>query len=229
MNKSTPIMIFKKIFKLCSLKKILIPLLLILLINCDKNSIQTEADPYLLSSQEKVIGFIFSEVYLDENQPSKSWVEVWNPTDKSLILATFRISHIKTGDILPPDIRRNGGILVNRDEYLVLCVSEAHFNSEWGNIKNLVAVNNLSYFSSGGFITLTTKGLEDVSFDAFRYGVPEMSEEFEDFCGSQVIPFSKNGKSYSRNILITEEGIDVSDFHETAPTPGIINEIVNSN
>lgn len=225
MNKSTLIIIFKKIFKLCSLKKILIPLLLILFINCDKNPIQTEAGPDLLSSQEKVIGLIFSEVYLDENQPSKSWVEVWNPTDKSLILATFRISHIKTVDILPPHIRRNGGILVNRDEYLVLCVSEAQFNSEWGNIKNLVAVNALIYFSSGGFIALTTKGLEDVSFDTFRYGVPEISEEFEDLCGSQVIPFSKNGKSYSRNMLETEEGIDISDYHETAPTPGIINEI----
>ncbi len=230
MNKSTLIIIFKKIFKLCSLKKILIPLLLILLINCDKNPIQTEADPYLLSAQEKVKGLIFSEVYLDENQPSKSWIEVWNPTDKPLILATFRISHIKTGNILPPDIQRNGGILVNRDEYLVLCVSEAQFNSEWGNIKNLVAVNALSYFSFfSGFIALTTEGLEDVSFDTFRYGVPEMSEEFEDLCGSQVIPFSKNGKSYSRNMLQTEEGIDISDFHETAPTPGIINEIINLN
>jgi len=46
------------------------------------------------SAQEKVMGLIFSEVYLDENQPSKSWVEVYNPTDKPLILATFRFSHI---------------------------------------------------------------------------------------------------------------------------------------
>ncbi len=174
--------------------------------------------------QEKVDWLLFSEIYLDEEEPKKGWVEVYNPTDTSLILERFRISHIKTINVLSDSIQQQGGIEVKPDEYLVLCTDKDLFYSVWGTRIKPVAVDALAMLAKGGFMAVTTKSSGSNIFDAFRYGDPAMSSYAEHFAGSQVLAFLKNGNSYSRKIVKTTTGINLSDFYETIPTPGLPNE-----
>ena len=45
-----------------------------------------------------------------------------------------------------------------------------------------------------------------------------------DILGEQVMEFSGNGKSFSREIEQTESGVNIKQFYETAKTPGKMNE-----
>ncbi len=172
---------------------------------------------FSLIAQEHQKGLIFSEVYLDINQPQNSWIEVTNPTDKPLILKSFRYSFIRTPNILPTLIRGKEGIVLQPGEYLILCANEEIFEKNWGEIKNIIAFSSLAMFGNGGFFQLTTKNLFKVGIDAVRYGDPKISSESENFCGKQVVPFVSGNRSYSRSI---SKSMTNSTFKETTPTPG---------
>lgn len=176
-----------------------------------------------LFAQENRKGLIVSEAYLDKGQPGSSWVEVYNPTDQPLVLERFRLSHVKTIDVLPADIRRQGGIEIEPDGHLVLCADGDQFDSVWGTKIGPVVVEVLADLPEGGFIALATKGLGLDGEDGFRFGNPASSLHVEASFGDLVLSFSKNKKnkrSYSRRIEKTEAGSTVYGFSESAPTPG---------
>jgi len=177
-----------------------------------------------LSAQEKVKGLIVSEVYLDKEQPGNSWIEVYNPTDKPLVLERFRLSHIRTINVLPASIQEQGGVVIKPNEYLVLCADKVQFESAWGKQTEPLFVKALTLLAEGGFVAIATKDVEEAGSDGFRYGDPLKSSHVKEYFGSQVLNFSRNGKSYSRKMIKTAEGINISDWYESVPAPGLPNE-----
>ncbi len=67
--------------------------------------------PIILYSQNAVNGLIINEVYLEETKPENNWIEIYNPSDKEMTLEQFRLSHIRTINVLPPDIRKEEGFI----------------------------------------------------------------------------------------------------------------------
>jgi len=174
-----------------------------------------------LSAQEKGKGLIFSEVYLDAKVSANNWIEVYNPTGKSLILERLHLSGVLALDVLPVSIKREGGIEISPGEYLILCADDERFNSIWGDQLKPISVTALPHLSEGGgIVALATKGLEEAGNDGFRYGNPGISSYIEYYLGSQVLKYTDNGASHSREILETESGTGIGNFHETVPTPG---------
>ena len=173
-----------------------------------------------LQAQKYGKGLIFNEVYMNIKNPDKNWVEVYNPTGKILILEGFYDSHIRTGNVMPAHIRRQGGVVIKPDEYWIFCAYEKEFKDAWGKKKNVVVLKSLRGFYKGGFIRLFTRGLGEAGYDAFRYGAPESSSRYASSYGNQVLSFSKDDNSYSRKIEKTAKDIKISDFYETDPTPG---------
>jgi len=175
---------------------------------------------FRLTAQEMKRSLLFSEVYLDNKHPEKSWIEIYNPSDEVLVLEKLRISNARTTNILPLDIKKQGGIEIKSRECLVICVNQKTFCSIWGESNNIVEVPHLSGFSSGGFIALVTKESGMNGIDAFRYGNPEFSKNIKKLKGKQVLGFSPDGKSYSRTISKANRSIKTSDYSITISSPG---------
>ena len=169
-----------------------------------------------LTAQETGQGLIFSEIYFDRERPEESWIEIYNPTDKTLILDNFFMSVYLMSDILP-----GSPYEIKPDDYLILCHNEEEFKATWGINKNVIAVDGISGFHKGGYISFSTKGLR---YEAVRYGDPEISSGNADVCLSQILAFLKSGKSWSRKIKKTDEGVKIADFHSAVPTPGLPNK-----
>ncbi len=177
-----------------------------------------------LSAQEQLKGLIISEVYLAENHPANHWIELYNPTGKQLILEGLHFSHIRTINVLPPYIRKSGGIIVEPNEYLVLCADKTQFEIAWGNQVKPVVVKILSKLAKGGFIAISTKDIEEATSAGFRYGETLKSSHIKEYLGNQVLSFSKNDKSWSRKIIKTTIVDNISVFYESDPTPGQLNK-----
>lgn len=173
-----------------------------------------------LSAQEYGKGLIFSEVYLDDKHPEKSWVEVYNPTDETLRLGGFRLSNIRAISIIPRCNMPEEEIVLVPGECVILCASKEKFHMKWGKRNNVVEVPLLSTFEQGGFMALRTAGLKVEGNDGFRYGDPTKSDQTKALRDSQVLTFSKNGKSYCRDEIKSANGRTVSTFYPAEPTPG---------
>ena len=170
-------------------------------------------------AEENIDRLIMSEVYLDENDPSKNWIEVYNPTDELLTLIRLRLSTLLTPNILHKDY--NEGIEILPNQRIVLCAEENNIKS---NVVK-VEIKPLSITLRGGFIGIETKKEKGNNFkkenvDMIRYGNPERSSYVRAFSDIQVIPTKINERSYSRDISLIDNSIDVSIFHESIPTPG---------
>jgi len=81
-----------------------------------------------LNAQLKRDGLIFSEVYLNDIELDKSWLEIYNPTTEPLVLERFRFYHVMTTNILPQEIQENGGIELLPGECIVLCANDVSSN-----------------------------------------------------------------------------------------------------
>jgi len=165
-------------------------------------------------------GLIFSEVYLDENNPDKSWIEIYNPTSQPLVLEKFRFLNIKTTNILPEAIQEKGGIEILPGKCLVLCASAIDFHFDFNAKSALIEVSVMAAFGKGGFFSLRTKDMGEDGVDLFRYGDPEKTVKWVNEIGDFVVPFSTNGKSFHRKMT---KGIDESvspEFYSAEPSPG---------
>lgn len=60
-------------------------------------------------AQDKSKQLVFTKAMIDK-KTSQVWFEIFNPSAENIILSSFRISGVKTPNILPADIRRNNGI-----------------------------------------------------------------------------------------------------------------------
>ena len=170
-------------------------------------------------------GLVFSEVYLNEKEPEKSWIEIYNPCYQTLTLDRFRYSHLKSLSQLPYHIAKQGGIKIYANDYLILCANKKVFTSQWGQKRLVSEVEAVSWFADGGFAALVTKEIEETGYDAFKYGNKERTLHIEEEFGNCIVPFSCRDKSYSRKMyrLIPEN--EFLDFFESEPTPGLPNII----
>jgi len=130
-----------------------------------------------LSAQVKQKGLIFSEVFFNEKQPERSWIEIYNPTSNSVILEGFRFSHILTTNMLPKDIMKNGGVEVPSKKCILLCSDELVLGTPINANCKVIQLEAIKNFYKGGFIALRTKGFDDNGVDIIRYGEPELTSE----------------------------------------------------
>jgi len=177
-------------------------------------------------SQEKKDGIIISEIFFNESEPHANWIELYNPQIDTLVLERLRISHFRTINILPPLIRKMGGLVVMPDEYLILCADSTYFYSKFSNRIKIAMVPELALVGKGGFLVTVTKNLEDSDNDGFRYGDPRISVKAQEYLGDQVMEFSKDNYSYSRYLVKTGFEISFGDFQKSVPTPGDKNNFI---
>jgi hypothetical protein len=173
-----------------------------------------------IPAQEFADHLVITQVCLNDSQTGKSWVEVFNPTNKPLILERFRISHLKSINVLPNEINKEGGIKVGAGEHVILCADENLFKSFYGDRVKAVNVKALSRITSGGFLALWTKGAGEAKGAVVRYGKEEFSSKIAKLAGDQVVGFSEEGKSYKRKIEKKGTEIIIMDFTESAADPG---------
>ncbi len=173
-----------------------------------------------LSAQLKRESLIFSEVYLNGNESDKSWLEIYNPTTRPLILEKFTFYWVLTPNVLPQEIREQGGIEISPGECVVLCANQSKFGFHMETRTKLVQVSSIIHFRKGGFFALGTKGLGEDGEDIFRYGDPEVTSRFKSQVGDFVVPFSKEAKSYTRIRSETHGQQFLPNFTQTEPSPG---------
>jgi len=174
-----------------------------------------------LSAQLKREGLIFSEVYLNRNEPAKSWIEIYNPTNTKLTLEKFRSSNVLTTNILPQEINDKGGIEITPGESIILCADKTKFN--FSSNAKIKQVSDMSCFGKGGFFSMKTKEMGEEGADIFRYGNPEATLSLGDRLGNFVVPFSTDSISYSRMIGNIPGERFQTNFIKTEPTPGSYN------
>lgn len=173
-----------------------------------------------ITAQGTAEHLIISQVCLNNNEKSKSWIEVYNPSDKTLILQRFRLSHLRTINVLPDSINKEGGIKIGAGEYVILCADGNIFKSIYGSRVKSIWVKSLSRIANGGFLAITTKGADITKGEIVRYGKAEYSSRLAEVAGVQVIGFSGEGRSYTRKIEKSGTVIIVSDFIESSADPG---------
>ncbi|MGD8782690.1 MAG: hypothetical protein PVH88_27510 [Ignavibacteria bacterium] len=172
------------------------------------------------TAQETAAHLVITQVCLNNNQKPGSWIEIYNPADEALILERFRLSHLRTINVLPDSIKKEGGIKVGAGEYVILCADEDIFKSTFGDLLTTVKVKALSRIASGGFLAITTKEADITKGEIVRYGKEEYSSKIAELAGEQVVGFSEKGKSYTRKIEKSGTGIIVSEFTESSAEPG---------
>lgn len=166
----------------------------------------------LISAQQKANGLVISEVYLDKDIPTNSWVEIYNPTKETLSLEKFSLSTIGPANLLDASIIKNGGIKLDPGDFIILCCEQ---NKTLNNKEKVFNVKFLNYLSEGGIITVITQSLGIEGVDLLRYGNSSLTL-WDGVSDKQVIPFSLNGKSYSRKDNSKNVG---KDFYESELTP----------
>ncbi len=166
-------------------------------------------------------GLIFSEVCLNNVAPNTNWLEVFNPTDKALTLARFRLSHVKTINMLPDSIQKKGGIVIKPGDYLLIAATK-NINELFG--KKLIVLSGLANLLKGGFFALSTQNLSEADIDILRYGNPSKSEKVLSFAGKSVVGYSKDGYSISRYFEKYGSGVKIFGLFESIQTPGSTNK-----
>jgi hypothetical protein len=171
-------------------------------------------------AQMKIDQLIISEVYLNDLNPAESWIEIHNPSDRTLILERFRYSHLRTINAFPEEIQERGGIELLPGEYLVLCADKSVFSSSFGTDIRTTEIDAISHFDAGGFMVIGTRGGEESRGEIVRYGTPQHSAPIAEIAGTQSIGFSRDGRSYSREIVRTPTSESISEFSPSTPNPG---------
>ena len=168
---------------------------------------------------------IVTEVYLDSITTSNCWIEIYNPTDKALTLQRFRISHIRTINVLPQSTQNQGGIEVPAKSCIVLCADKGQMEKTYGVNAIFIEVPAIKKIGGGGFLGILTKNRPETQNGIVRYGDPARSSYVREFATKEVLNFSKYGKSKAR--IATKKASSMtlsSSFLETTPTPGRIND-----
>jgi|GEM_PF-2183819 len=173
-----------------------------------------------LTAQLKRNGLIFSEVYLNEDKPNKSWLEIYNPTAGPLVLEKFRLYHILTSNVLPQEIQEQGGIEISPGDCIILCANESEFDFKIDTKSTIIQSSAIANFRKGGFFSLKTKGSEEEGVDIFRYGDPEVTSKLKNKLGNFVVPFSRDARSYTRIMSVTHGQRFMPNFTHTEPSPG---------
>ena len=171
-------------------------------------------------AEENINRLIMSEIYLDENDPSKNWIEVYNPTDNPLTLIRLRLSTLLTPNILPPEYK--DGIILSANEKIIICADKDFLGSVSQSGITIIEAEYLKVTRSGGFLAIANKENTSIPIDVMRYGSPYRSDHVKAFSEIQVIPLANNGRSYSRTIRAKNGSVSITDFFKSAQSPGEI-------
>jgi hypothetical protein len=167
-----------------------------------------------LSSQVSRDRILLSEIFIKIENPIENWIEVFNPCADTLVLYGLHMSHVRSLNVFPREIKKSGGLKIAPKSYAILCANNLQFASVWGNEIYSIEIPMLASFAKSGFISVMTMDLSDENADGIRYGNPSKSFGVEHLFGRQVLSFSSDEKSFSRDVN------DMTDFIETNPTPG---------
>jgi len=164
---------------------------------------------------------VFSEVYMDKENPENTYVEIYNPSDEKLQVKAFRLSNIRKLNILPSFNVGFGNNNLDPKQRIIFCSNKSEFLKKWGDRINVFEVPLLRNIGSSGFVGLRTRTTRNEFIDdGFLFGDPERVKEFK-FCkGTIPIPFSSEGKSFTRNISKGQVIKEGEGFIKADPTPG---------
>ncbi len=171
----------------------------------------------LLTAQGKTEGLIINEVYSDANDPSKNWIEIFNPTNETLSLTQFAISTFLTPNLLDKTTVDNGGIKVDKGDYILLCADDK-MKSKYAKKQDKIFVfKELKMVDLAGVINIGTKKKGNDGYDIIKYGEDVYSASIKEVATATLIPFSRNGQSYSRNTK--GKSFEEKNYYESEPTP----------
>ncbi|MFZ2324264.1 MAG: hypothetical protein WAV89_11290 [Ignavibacteriaceae bacterium] len=168
--------------------------LLVLLIAISELNIQN------IKAQSVSKQLVFTKAMIDK-KTSQVWFEVFNPSDESMTLSSFRISGVKSPNILPADIRRNNGIVLNYGERLIICGDKQSFENAYENNSKIVEIEALKNIGDGGFVAMNyMDGIENAG-NIIRFGDRSNSLQVSDKVGDdQLLGVTNDGLYYAREI-----------------------------
>ncbi len=166
---------------------------------------------------------VFSEVYLDKENPTNNWIEVYNPTADTLVFKGYRTSNVYSINVIPKCVNPDSSLRLNPGECIVICSELERFHNIWGKEIKAFESAPLRFLIEGGFIILRTKGNNDSVIDGFRYGDSSFSRGVIDALGTNVLDFTSNGRSHSRSFELSEDRKRARGFTKSQPTPGVHN------
>ncbi len=170
------------------------------------------------SGDDEFMGYLdrvsFSEVYLDTVDYSKTWMELYNPSEMDISVNGGRYSHMKCINCLP-------SFTVPSKSYLVVCANDSVFNSNYGEIDNIFEISIIgSLPKPGGFFGIYTEQDTFKLWDAIRFGSLCTSNTDEMFEGSELVPFLAGDSSCSLTVTGKNTEINLYKFMRVEPTPG---------
>jgi len=160
---------------------------------------------------------VFTKVMIDK-KTSQVWFEILNPTSGSIYLKSFRISGIKTINILPPDILKSNGTILNPGERIIICADKESFIKHYGTNIRTIEIHFLKNIGDGGFVAMNhLEGIENEK-NLVRFGNKERSLSLSGIVSDdQVLNITNDGMSYSRTI---DASGALSNWTKTIPEPG---------
>lgn len=153
-----------------------------------------------------------------DNKTSQVWFEVFNPTNELLYLSSFRLSDVKTPNILPPEIRTTKGVALEPGGRIILCGDIESFEERYGKDIKVIQITSLTNIGDGGFVVMNhLEGIENTK-NIIRYGKWERSLLVADLVpDNQILEITKDGMSYVRNFDVYGS---LSNWSKTIPAPG---------
>jgi hypothetical protein len=166
----------------------------------------------LSAAQTLTDRLIVSEVYLDAKNPSKNWIEIYNPTESSQTIEGFRLSYIRSLNILPEKTGDEDGYIIKPNGFMLVCSDRNLLDASVPESVKVIEVSDLKTIRNGGFLAVYTRTSYKPVSDAVRFGKPELSTHIAMLSECRAIPFSENGESYSR--------LSFTELVSTTATPG---------
>jgi hypothetical protein len=156
-----------------------------------------------ITAQTNTEGLVITEVHLTKDSPELNWIKIYNPEPNYETLGQFRVSHIRTPNLLP-NFNGEKKYEFAPGETLIFCVNIDKFEKHWNYEGKIVEIPVLGKLTEGGFIAISKNIVENEKFDLVRYGNPAASMNFRITNNYDVVPFSINNKTYTRKA--TKEG-----------------------
>jgi len=157
----------------------------------------------LITAQTNTAGLIIKEVHFSKDSPELNWIKIYNPEQTHETLGQFRISHIRTPNLLP-NLNGEKKYEFAPGETLIFCVNIEKFKKHWDYEGKITEIPVLGKLAEGGFIAISKNIEEKKKFDLVRYGNPAASMNFRIAGDYDVVPLSINKKIYKRKL--TKEG-----------------------
>lgn len=170
---------------------------------------------WALFAQDRSEQLVFTKAMLD-SKTNQIWFEVFNPSAEDIRLSSFRISGVKTINILPPNIRINNGVIINSSDRLIICSNKYAFEEQYGKNFKIIEINQLDDLNDGGFVIMNhLEGIENEK-NIIRFGDFNKSSEVSKIVSDeQVLDFSSDGKCYTRDFNSSGE---LTIWTKTIPT-----------